>query len=51
MSEAGGLVVGGNMGEWEPKVDGRRYLVVRAGERGREFVEEFWARVVGQLEY
>lgn len=51
VSEAGGLVVGGNKGEWKPKVDGRRYLVVRAGERGREFVEEFWARVAGQLEY
>lgn len=51
VSEAEGLVVGENRGEWEPKVDGRRSLIVRAGERGREFVEEFWARVVGQLEY
>lgn len=51
VSEAGGHVVGGNRGEWKPKVDGRRYLVVRAGERGKEFVEEFWAREAGQLEY
>ncbi|KAL8996066.1 MAG: hypothetical protein Q9169_004342 [Polycauliona sp. 2 TL-2023] len=41
VEEAGGMVVGGNNGEWEPKVDGRRYLVLRAGvEKG--IVEEFW---------
>lgn len=46
VTEAGGRVVGGNPGEWEPKVDGRRYLVVRAGEEGqgqeRGVIEEVW---------
>lgn len=51
VTEAGGLVVGGNQGEWEIAVDGRRYLVVRGGEGGREFVEEFWGNVGGKLEY
>ncbi|KAL8756069.1 MAG: hypothetical protein Q9199_003204 [Rusavskia elegans] len=43
VEEAGGMMVGGNQGEWEPKVDGRRYLVVRAGA-GKEVVEEFWSK-------
>lgn len=51
VEEAGGLVVGGNKGEWEGKVDGRRYLVVRGGEGGREFVEEFWSQLAGELRY
>ncbi|KAL8931489.1 MAG: hypothetical protein Q9216_007184, partial [Gyalolechia sp. 2 TL-2023] len=44
VEEAGGMVVGGNQGEWTPKVDGRRYLVLRAGA-GREIVEEFWSKI------
>ncbi|KAL8934906.1 MAG: hypothetical protein Q9211_004985 [Gyalolechia sp. 1 TL-2023] len=44
VEEAGGLVVGGNKGEWTPKVDGRRYLVLRAGA-GKEVVEEFWSKI------
>ena len=51
VTEAGGLVVGGNNGEWNIPVDGRRFLVVRGGERGRDFVEEFWQKLVGKLEY
>ncbi|KAI4263191.1 MAG: hypothetical protein L6R42_001658, partial [Xanthoria sp. 1 TBL-2021] len=43
VEEAGGMMVGGNQGEWEPKVDGRRYLVLRAGA-GKEVVEEFWSK-------
>ncbi|KAL9607244.1 MAG: hypothetical protein Q9167_007822 [Letrouitia subvulpina] len=50
LEEAGGTVVGGNKGEWEPKVDCRRYLAVRAGA-GKEIVEEFWSKVKGKLEY
>ncbi|KAL8862386.1 MAG: hypothetical protein Q9178_001395 [Gyalolechia marmorata] len=50
VEEAGGLVVGGNKGEWEPKVDGRRYLVLRAGA-GNAVVEEFWSKVRGKLIY
>ena len=56
LKEAGGMVVGGNKGEWEPKVDGRRYLAIRGcGEGGegkqKEFIEEFWGHVKGRLEY
>lgn len=41
VEEAGGMVLGGNRGEWEPEVDGRRYLVVRGGA-GKGVVEQFW---------
>lgn len=51
LKEAGGIVVGGNQGEWKIGVDGRRYLVVRAGEGGKELVEEFWGNVGGNLAY
>lgn len=51
VEEAGGLVVGGNKGEWEGKVDARRYLVVRGGEGGRELVEEFWSQLAGEVKY
>ena len=51
VKEAGGLVVSGNNGEWDAKVDGRKYLVVRGGEGGREFVERFWARLGGEVVY
>ncbi|KAI4274898.1 MAG: hypothetical protein LQ337_003602 [Flavoplaca oasis] len=50
VEEAGGMVVGGNSGEWEPKVDGRRYLVLRAGA-GKKVVEEFWSKTQGKLIY
>ncbi|KAL8707683.1 MAG: hypothetical protein Q9220_007345 [cf. Caloplaca sp. 1 TL-2023] len=43
VEEAGGMVVGGNRGEWKPKIDGRRYLVLRSGA-GKRVVEEFWAK-------
>ncbi|KAL8851331.1 MAG: hypothetical protein Q9221_003776 [Calogaya cf. arnoldii] len=43
VEEAGGMMVGGNKGEWEPKVDGRRYLVLRAGAE-KKVVEEFWSK-------
>lgn len=54
VEESGGRVLGGNQGEWEPKVDGRRYLVVRGAEGGKgqkEFIGEFWDSVEGKLEY
>ncbi|KAL8725245.1 MAG: hypothetical protein Q9166_007484 [cf. Caloplaca sp. 2 TL-2023] len=44
VEEAGGMVVGGNKGEWMPKIDGRRYLVLRAGA-GKEVVGEFWSKI------
>lgn len=48
--EAGGMVVDGNPGGWEARVDGRRYLAVRPGA-GREVVEEFWGCVQGEMGY
>ncbi|ROT40591.1 inositol monophosphatase [Sodiomyces alkalinus F11] len=53
LAEAGGIVVGGNPGVWEPELDGRVYLAVRGAPSGqKEIVEEFWA-VMGdhRLEY
>jgi myo-inositol-1(or 4)-monophosphatase len=47
LNESGGLMVSGNPGDWEPAIDSRKYLAVRAAPRGqREIVEEFW-KVVG----
>ena len=52
LKEAGGLVVDGNPGGWQPEVDGRSYLAVRAAPSGqREIVEELWGQVVGRFEY
>jgi len=52
VEESGGRVVGGNEGEWEARVDGRRYLVVRGAEGGmEELIGEFWGKVGGRLEY
>ncbi|KAK4993659.1 hypothetical protein LTR50_000270 [Elasticomyces elasticus] len=50
VEEAGGVVVDANEGGWSPKVDGRRYLAVRAGEGQRGVVEEVWRCVQGRLE-
>ncbi|RFU23745.1 hypothetical protein B7463_g12595, partial [Scytalidium lignicola] len=47
LSEAGGIMVDGHPGEWNPPIDNRRYLAVRPATGGqREFVEEFWS-VIG----
>ncbi|KAK7398528.1 hypothetical protein QQX98_012104 [Neonectria punicea] len=47
LSEAGGIVVDGHAGNWNPPIDNRRYLAVRPATEGqKEFVEEFWA-VIG----
>ncbi|MCJ1379300.1 hypothetical protein MMC17_002401 [Xylographa soralifera] len=55
LEEAGGMMVGGNKGEWEPTIEGRRYLAVRGTEGGEQeqknFIEEFWECVKGTLEY
>lgn len=53
LAEAGGIMVGGNPGEWETEVDSRVYLAVRGAPSGqREMVEEFWAVVgEGRLEF
>ncbi|TPX16630.1 uncharacterized protein E0L32_003571 [Thyridium curvatum] len=47
LTEAGGIMVDGHPGGWNPPVDNRRYLAVRPATGGqREFVEEFWS-VIG----
>ena len=54
LTEAGGIVVGGNPGEWDGKIDGRQYLGVRASPRGegqKEIVEELWSNVQGTFDY
>lgn len=50
LREAGGVMVDANPGNWEPRVEERRYLAVRAGEGQRGFVEEFWSKVEGRFE-
>ncbi|KAK4080984.1 hypothetical protein Trihar35433_2089 [Trichoderma harzianum] len=41
--EAGGVMVDGHPGGWNPPVDNRRYFAVRPATAGqKEFVEEFW---------
>ncbi|KOS21630.1 Inositol monophosphatase 2 [Escovopsis weberi] len=54
LTEAGGVMVGGNPGEWDVPLEGRVYLAVRgAEERGqKKLVEEFWG-VIGdrRLDY
>lgn len=54
LKEAGGIMVSGNPGDWEPKVDGRVYMAVRgASEEGQKaIIEEFWGVVgEGRLDY
>ncbi|KAF2792596.1 inositol monophosphatase [Melanomma pulvis-pyrius CBS 109.77] len=48
LKEAGGIIVDANPGNWEPRVEGRRYLAVRGGEGQREVVEELWGLVQGR---
>lgn len=50
LEEAGGLIVDANKDNWKPRVDERRYLAVRKGERQNVFIEELWSHVAGDLE-
>ncbi|KAK5169458.1 uncharacterized protein LTR77_005434 [Saxophila tyrrhenica] len=50
LEEAGGKMVGSMPGDWEPKVEQRRYMAVRGGEGQRGVIEEFWGCVVGRVE-
>lgn len=50
LKEAGGVIVDANPGNWEPRVDERRYLAVRAGDGQRQVVEQFWSLVQGKFE-
>jgi myo-inositol-1(or 4)-monophosphatase len=51
--EAGGIMVGGNPGEWECEVEGRKYLAVRGAPSGQKaIVEEMWNAIGdGRLVY
>ncbi|SCV05564.1 LANO_0H10264g1_1 [Lachancea nothofagi CBS 11611] len=54
LTEAGGMVVGGNPNEWKVPVDDRCYLAVRGGctePMQKKFVENFWSQVAGKLKY
>ncbi|KAH0566295.1 hypothetical protein GP486_000321 [Trichoglossum hirsutum] len=52
LEEAGGIVVDANPGNWEPTVDGRKYLAIRAAPSGqKEIIEELWSNVVGTYDY
>lgn len=53
LSEAGGIMVSGNPGDWETALDSRVYLAVRGALRGqKEIVEELWKVVGGgKMEY
>ncbi|KEQ96597.1 hypothetical protein AUEXF2481DRAFT_38865 [Aureobasidium subglaciale EXF-2481] len=49
LEEAGGHIVDANKGNWQPRVDGRRYLAVRKGEGQNAFIEQLWTHVAGDL--
>ena len=54
LTEAGGMVVGGNPGEWDGQIDGRKYLAVRGSPRGegqKEIIEELWSNIQGRFDY
>ncbi|CZR68141.1 related to quinic acid utilisation protein QUTG (inositol-1(or 4)-monophosphatase) [Phialocephala subalpina] len=51
--EAGGIMVSANPGDWEPTIEGRKYLAIRGAPSGqKEIVEEFWGVIgEGRLDY
>jgi len=53
LSEAGGIMVSGNPGDWNPALDSRKYLAVRGAPGGqKEIVEELWGVIgEGRMEY
>ncbi|WPH02037.1 Hypothetical protein R9X50_00489200 [Acrodontium crateriforme] len=48
--EAGGIMAGCHQGDWDPKIDQRRYMAIRAGEGQKAIAEEFWGCVQGRVE-
>lgn len=55
LEEAGGRMVGANPGDWDPKIDQRRYMAARAVPKGDEqgqkkLIEDFWGCVQGKVE-
>lgn len=53
LAEAGGRMASGNPGDWEPALDARVYMAVRAASGGqKEIIEEFWNVIGdGRLDY
>jgi myo-inositol-1(or 4)-monophosphatase len=53
LEEAGGRMVHGNPGNWDPELEARVYLAVRGAPSGqKEIVEEFWGVIGdGKLDY
>lgn len=54
LEEAGGIMVDGNPGNWNPTIDGRTYLAIRGcpdGAAQKALVEEFWSHIHGRMEY
>ncbi|KAK4895530.1 hypothetical protein LTR27_006312 [Elasticomyces elasticus] len=48
LHEAGGRIVDGHPGNWDPVIENRRYLAVRPATTGQEeIINEFW-EVIGQ---
>ncbi|EME82916.1 uncharacterized protein MYCFIDRAFT_36290 [Pseudocercospora fijiensis CIRAD86] len=44
LQEAGGIMVDGHPGNWDPPIDNRRYLAVRPAVEGQKtFVADFWS--------
>ena len=50
LEEAGGRMIGAHPNDWQPQVEQRRYLAVRAGQGQEEIIKEFWGCVEGKLE-
>ncbi|KAH9832143.1 Inositol monophosphatase [Teratosphaeria destructans] len=50
LEEAGGRMLGCHPGDWEPRVDQRRYMGVRKGEGQKAIIEEFWSCVEGKVQ-
>lgn len=53
LKEAGGIMVDGHPGDWDPPLENRRYLAVRPATGGqRDFVKEFWSIIeIDRYEY
>jgi len=50
LTEAGGRVVGANPNVWEPRLDSRKFLIVRPGKGQERLIKEFWSHVKGRLD-
>jgi myo-inositol-1(or 4)-monophosphatase len=50
LEEAGGRMTGSMKGDWEPKLDQRRYMAIRGGDGQKAIIEEFWSCVAGKIE-